>query len=314
MNDDELNQDGDRGDEALARRLEAYAAERLTPDASASTRMRARVMAAAHHQAALARASGAGSSAAAAVAAATSAAIVAPTPLHRGQRRRLVGALLAACLTVGLVVGSASASQAGGPLYPVRIWAETLTLPSSPSERATAEIRRLEARLAEASEASAAGDQAAADAALEAYGNIVGSATAGAGTDLAAGAILESSVKHNITVLTTLAGRVPEPARDAIQRAIQRAIERSDVAVDRMHANNGNSNTPTPGSGPGATPKPDRNPAPDATPKPDRTPKPAAMPGADRTPGPDKTPPAGGQPSDKPSGGPGSAPPGQSGG
>ena len=314
MNDDELNQDGDRGDEALARRLEAYAAERLTPDSSASTRMRAQVMAAAHRQAALARASGAGSSAAAAVAAATSAAIVAPTPLHRGQRRRLVGALLAACLTVGLGVGSASASQAGGPLYPVRIWAETLTLPSSPSERATAEVRRLEARLAEASEASAAGDQAAADAALEAYGNIVGSATAGAGTDLAAGAILESSVKHNITVLTTLAGRVPEPARDAIQRAIQRAIERSDVAVDRMHVNNGNPNTPTPGPGPVATPKPDKNPAPDATPKPDRTPKPAAMPGADRTPGPDKTPPAGGQPSDKPSGGPGSAPPGQSGG
>ena len=293
MNDDELIQDGDRGDEALARRLEAYAAERLTPDASASTRMRAQVMAAAHRQA-----------------------TAAPTPLHCAQRRRLVGALLAACLTVGLVVGSASASQAGGPLYPVRIWAETLTLPSSPSERATAEVRRLEARLAEAFEASAAGDQGAADAALEAYGNIVGSATADAGTDLAAGAILESSVKHNITVLATLAGRVPEPARDAIERA----IERSDVAVDQIHANNGNPGTPTPGSGPVATPKPEKTLAPDATPKPDRTPKPVGTPsanetpGSNKTPGPDKTPPAGGQPSDKPGGGPGSAPPGQSGG
>ena len=155
MNDDELIQNRDRGDEVLARRLEAYAAERLTPDASASTRMRAQVMAAAHRQA-----------------------TAAPTPLHLAQRRRLVGAFLAASLTVGLVVGSASASQAGGPLYPVRIWAETLTLPSSPSERATAEVRRLEARLAEAFEASAAGDQGAADAALEAYGNIVGSAIA----------------------------------------------------------------------------------------------------------------------------------------
>ena len=319
MNDDELSQDGDPGDEALAKRLAAYAAERLTPGSSATTRMRAHVMAAADRLAVLVRADATGPSAAAGVAGPYAAA-AAPTPLHRGRRRRLVGILLAACLTVGLVVGSASASQAGGPLYPVRIWAETLTLPSSPSERATAEARRLEARLAEASEASAAGDHSAADAALEAYGNIVVSATADAGTDLAAGAILDSSVKHNTTVLTSLAGRVPEPARDAIQRAIQR----SDTAVDQMHANNGNPGTPTPDPGPVATPKPEKTPAPDATPKPDRTPKPAATPGAnetpapnrtpgpDKTPRPDKTPPAGGQPSDKP-GAPGT-PPGQSGG
>ena len=290
MNDDGLSQDGDTGEEALARRLEAYAAARLTPGSSASTRMRAQVMAAADRQAALVLHRE-------------------PTPSHRGQRRRLVVALLAACLTIGLVVGSASASQAGGPLYPVRIWAETLTLPSSPSERATAEVRRLTARLAEASQASAAGDQAAADAALEAYGNIVGSATADAGTDVAAGAILESGVKHNVTILTALAGRVPEPARDAIQRAIQR----SDVAVDQIHANNGNPGTPTPGSGPVATPNPDKTPAPDATPKPDRTPKPTATPIAGETPGPGKTPPPGGQPSAKP-GPPGSTPPDQSGG
>ena len=306
MNDDELSQDGDTGEEALARRLEAYAAARLTPGSSASTRMRAQVMAAADRQAALVLHRE-------------------PTPIHRGQRRRLVVALLAACLTLGLVVGSASASQAGGPLYPVRIWAETLTLPSSPSERATAEVRRLTARLAEASQASAAGDQAATDAALEAYGNIVDRATADAGTNLAAGAILESGVKHNVTVLTTLAGRVPEPARDAIQRAIERAIQRSDVAVDQIHASNGNPGRPTPASGPVATPNPDKTPAPDATPKPDRTPKPTATPtaggppgpgktpGPSKTPGPGKTQPPGGQPSTKP-GPPGSTPPSQSGG
>ena len=296
MNDDELSQDGDPGDEALAQRLAAYAAGRLTPGSSATTRMRAQVRAAADRQAALVLHRE-------------------PTPIHRGHRRRLVVALLAACLTIGLVVGSASASQAGGPLYPVRIWAETLTLPSSPSERAAAEVRRLEARLAEASQASAAGDQAAADAALEAYGNIVDHATADAGTDLEAGAILASGVKHNVTVLTTLAGRVPEPARDAIQRAIQR----SDVAVDQIHANNGTPGTPTPGPGPVATPRPDKTPAPDATPKPDRTPKPTATPVAGetpapgKTPGPGKTPPPGGQPSAKP-GPPGSTPPDPGGG
>ena len=320
MNDDGLSQDGDPGDEALGQRLAAYAAGRLTPGSSAITRMRTQVMAAAHRQAALARADATGPSAAAGVAG-PSAAAAAPTPLHRGRRRRLVVALLAACLTIGLVVGSASASQAGGPLYPVRIWAETLTLPSSPSERAAAEVRRLEARLAEASEASAAGDHSAADAALEAYGNIVVSATADAGMDLGAGAILDSSVKHNITVLTSLAGRVPEPARDAIERAIQR----SGTAVDQMHAKDGNPGTPTPDPGPVATQKPEKTRAPDATPKPDRTPKPAATPGANKTPGPnrtpgpdrtprpDKTPPPGGQPSDKP-GAPDSTPASQSGG
>ena len=50
MNDDELSQDGDPGDEALAQRLAAYAAGRLTPGSSATTRMRAQVMAAADRQ------------------------------------------------------------------------------------------------------------------------------------------------------------------------------------------------------------------------------------------------------------------------
>ena len=49
-------QQQDRNDDELTRRLEAYAEARLSPELSATIRMRTRVMTAAHRQAALARA------------------------------------------------------------------------------------------------------------------------------------------------------------------------------------------------------------------------------------------------------------------
>jgi hypothetical protein len=298
--DNDLMQHQDRKDDELTRRLEAYAEARLSPELSATIRMRTRVMAAAHRQAALARAD--------ADRAAAEAAIVAQAHVDRTRRsrwRRPLTALLAAGLTLAVGVGSVAASQAGGPLYGVRIWAETLTLPSEADARAQAELQRLQDRLAEAAAATAAGDTNAANAALEAYAAIVNEATDDAGNDVSAAAKLETGVRSNIDVLTVLSGRVPN---DAARDAIQRAIDRSDSALDKMH---GNPNVVPPAAEPSRSPKPDKTanpnkptdvPAPTAKPRP--TPKPDATTNAASTPRPDRT----------PRGGPPSLPPGLGGG
>jgi hypothetical protein len=303
--DKDFMQHQDPEDDELARRLEAYAEARLSPELSATIRMRARVMAAAHRQAALARADADRAVAAAAIAAQAQA-----DRTRRSHWRRPLTALLAAGLTLGVGVGSVAASQAGGPLYGVRIWAETLTLPSEADARAQAELQRLQDRLAEAAAATAAGDLNAANAALEAYAAIVNEATEDAGNDVSAAATLETGVRSNIDVLSVLVLRVPtEAARDAIQRA----IDRSDSALDELH---GNPNDTPPGLDPARTPKPEATERPDRTANPNRptdipadptakphpTPKPDATINAASTPAPDRTP-RGGPPSEPPGGG-----------
>ncbi|OGO54978.1 MAG: hypothetical protein A2Z32_09610 [Chloroflexi bacterium RBG_16_69_14] len=86
--------------------------------------------------------------------------------------------------------------------------------------RAEAEVDRLEARLDEAQQASAAGDAAAVEAALEAYSSIVIEAVAGSGGDPAATVAIEVTVTRHVVVLTALVDRVPAPAREAIQNAL----------------------------------------------------------------------------------------------
>jgi len=296
----------DREDDELTRRLEAYAEAGLSPELSATIRMRARVMAAAHRQAALARADADRAAAAAAIAA------QAQDRTRRSAWRRPLTALLAAGLTLAVGVGSVAAAQAGGPLYGARIWAETLTLPSEADARALAELQRLEDRLAEAAAATAAGDQNAANAALEAYAAIVNEATENAGNDVSAAATLETGVRSNIEVLTVLAERFETEhgqAGEAIERALQRAIDRSDSALDKLHRN---PNVVPPAAEPSKSPKPDKTANPNqptnvpgaATAKPQPTPKPDATLNAASTPKPDRT----------PRGGPPSIPPGREGG
>jgi hypothetical protein len=298
--DKDFMQHQDPEDDELTRRLEAYAEARLSPELSATIRMRARVMAAAHRQAALARADADRAAAAAAIAA------QAQDRTRRSAWRRPLTALLAAGLTLAVGVGSVAAAQAGGPLYGVRIWAETLTLPSEADARALAELQRLEDRLAEAAAATAAGDLNAANAALEAYAAIVNEATEDAGNDVSAAATLETGVRSNIDVLTVLVDRVPS---DAARDAIQRAIDRSDSALDEMH---GNPQGTPPGLDPARTPKPEATEGADRTANPNKptdkpavpTDKPDATINAASTPAPDRT----------PRGGPPSAPPGGGGG
>ena len=301
----------DPEDDELTRRLEAYAEARLSPELSATIRMRARVIAAAHRQAALARADA--DRAAAAIAAQAQG-----DRTRRSAWRRPLTVLLAAGLTLAVGVGSVAAAQAGGPLYGARIWAETLTLPSEADARAQAELERLQDRLAEAAAATAAGDLNAANAALEAYAAIVNEATEGAGNDVSAAAMLETGVRSNIDVLTILAERFETghgQAGEAIDRALQRAIDRSDSALDKMH---GNPNVAPPAAEPSRSPRPDKTANPNrptdvpaaATEKPRPTPKADPTTNAAATPEPDRTP-RGDPPSDPPGGtGGGDAPQG----
>jgi hypothetical protein len=305
--DENRMQPRDHEDE-LTRRLEAYAEARLTPDLSATTRMRARVMAAAHRQAALARAE------ADRVAEEAALRRLAERP-RRSPWRRPLTALLAAGLTLAVGVGSVAAAQPGGPLYGARIFAETLSLPSEPNARAQAELSRLQDRLAEAAAAGHAGDVNAANAALDAYAAIVNEATAAVGNDVAAAATLETGVRSNIAVLTVLAGRtdVPDAAREAIDGALQRAIDRSDSALDQMHGRPGATPTDSPPGQEGRptpTPRPTKSANPNkpptlepagATAKP--TPRPQATPKPQATPRPERTPRSDGRPTQPPAGG-----------
>lgn len=268
MDNDRMQRRNRRNDE-LARRLAAYAEARLSPEPTATTRMRAHVMAVAHHRTAIARAG--------ADRAAATAALAAADRTRRPMWRRPFTALLAAGLTLVVGVGSVAAAQPGGPLYGTRIWAETLTLPANANERAQAELRRLEERLSEAAAATAAGDVNAANAALDAYSAIVNEATHDVGNDVAAAATLNTGVRSNIDVLRVLVDRFQTghgQAGEAIHRALQRAIDRSDSALDELHGKPSD----TPGGQPAANPtkNPDATDRPGNSANPNRlTPKPA---------------------------------------
>ena len=295
----------------VERRLDDFARGRLTPSAASKARSRARVM----REARLAFADQA-SGAAAATASAELA--VARARSRRAAMRRATALLAAAVLSLIAVGGALAASGAGGPLYPARVWIETVTLPSDPGARAAAELTRLESRMSELEAAVRSGDRAAAAAALAAYEQIADEALAGAGTDQAAIDKLLAALDRHVAVLERVASQVPAQAAESINGNIEKAINHNDAAIQRIDAGP-NGNGPAGGSGaqPGAGPaaKPEATPKPEPTPRP--TPK-ASPPG----PAPHPTAaPAGGAaeptpkvPPGKPTARPEKTPPGKSGG
>jgi hypothetical protein len=248
MQEDAMDQ-FDRGYLEVARRLEAYADLRLTPSLAATTGIRASVMQAAHRRAALIQADPTLVTSPAALAAERS-----QSTRARAHWRRPVGALLAASLTVGIVVGMVSAASPGGPLYATRLWVEMANLPADPVARAGAELARLQDRLREAQQASSAGDGEAAEAALTAFAAILAEAQQGSSGDAAASAAFEGGVARHVAVLTQLLGTVPATARDAIQHA----LASSTKILDDLHPTIGtdtdgnNGNPPVQPAGPGA--------------------------------------------------------------
>jgi hypothetical protein len=306
---DDMMLDLTAGNQMLRRRLDAYADARLSPEPAAAARMRARVMAAAHRQAAL-------TSAGAGLTLLTTEPPVTRRALARHPATRIAGVLLSAALGLSLAVGTALAADAGGLFYPARLGLETLLLPTDPSERAIAELARLESRLHEAQAASERGDSAALSAAMDAYTAIVTAASrdAIAAHDPVASAALEAGVSRNIAVLQAILERAPAAAVDGLTRA----IERSDTTLDDIHGAAGGNDGGNGGggpSGPGATDAPTAVPTdepaasdPTKEPKPTKAPTDEPTPRTERTPRPERTPdrtPPGQGPDDpgRPSGG-----------
>jgi hypothetical protein len=282
--DDEM-QAIDAGTFELGHRLEAYARARLSPDPRATARTRARVMREARLSFDAAR-----------IAVHVAPAIAA----SRGSaRRRMIMPFLAAAVWLGIAVSSISAAQAGGPLYPTRMWVETALLPSGAGARTAADLNRLDARLAEALSGAARGDRDAVAAALGAYFQIADDAISESVGDAGLETIVADALDHHQAVLTAVAGRLADEgnatALDAIERNIQRAIEHNAAVIQAIgdHGNPqggpGNGATGNGGSGGSAG----HTPPPAVTPtdhpaaggdKPARTPKPAPTPQPNHTP------------------------------
>jgi hypothetical protein len=301
-------------DMELEQRLDAYARARLsiTPDAAA--RMRERVM----REAQLTLG---GTTAGPRLTVVGRGSHSHTAGRTRARLRRGGALLLAAGLAAGVLAGTAAAAHPGGPLYRTQIWVEEMTLPADPAERAVAELRRLESRLAEIEAAALSGDKSAVAAAILAYGQIADEALTQAGTDASTLDRLRIALDRHLAVLLAVAATAPPQAQEAIGRNIDRAVEHNDATLDKIVAR-----TPPPkateggsgtegganpgGANPGGAAGPAATPTPDVTKKPHPTPEPDAPPAA-ATPAPTPKPPdhpGGGKPSPKPSQGVGRAP------
>lgn len=149
---------------------------------------------------------------------------------HGSGSRRSTALLLAAALTLGSAVAVFASSAPGGPLYEARVWLETVTLPADTDARALEQIRQIEDRLVDSERAATAEDGNAVAAATEAYREAVDAAIVEAGTDTDRLDRLEAALGLHVTVLETLADKLPDAAADGIQRA----IEASQKAVDKI--------------------------------------------------------------------------------
>lgn len=218
------------GDE-LARRLEAYAELRLSPDPASAGRSRSAILAEARRPK-------------------PGPALAGP---ERTARRRWLAVSLAAALTVVFGVGAVASAAPGGALYQFRLWAEGVILPASGDARSDAILAHLVYRIDEASAAAARGDDAAVAEALAAYRSEVEAALTAAGDDDERLARLEAALGKHLAVLEALTEKVPEQARGAIEHA----IEQSAKAVEQIgesggpDASHGPERTPRPGNGPG---------------------------------------------------------------
>ncbi|HEY8818855.1 MAG TPA: hypothetical protein VIM25_08550 [Candidatus Limnocylindrales bacterium] len=283
--DDDMIESADFGYFELARRLEAYADQRLSPSLVATTRMRTAVMTAAHRRAALIKADATFDAARATTSARAHQHLAAePATANRSPWRRPVAAVMVGCLSLALLAGTALAAEPGGPLYAVRIWTEMATLPGNLADRAQAEIGRLQDRLDEAQRASAEGDVFGTEAALAAYSAIVVEAANGSGGDPAASAAIAASVKDQMATLRLMLKDLPGPARAAAQAALSSSTTALGTLDGPSRDGGGDQKVGVPGADPTASPRPDK--ATTGTGGP--SPKPAASP----NPGaPTKTPP-----------------------
>lgn len=176
---------------------------------------------------------------------------------HGSGSRRAGALLLAAALTLGGAAAAFAGSSPGSPLYEARIWLETATLPADADARALERIRHIEERLVDSERAAVAEDGNAVAAATEAYREAVDVAVAEAGTDTAKQDRLRAALGLHVTVLETLADRLPAAAANGIARAIeasQKAVNKIDEKHSKPAATDGSAEpTDKPGNGPPAS-------------------------------------------------------------
>jgi len=192
--------------EELERELRTYASARLSPDRLASHRMRTAVMEHART--------------------ATPVGLAAPVPHRldvlsalRVGTRRLAPFALVAALAVGAGSVAGAAATPGGPLYPARVWVETVLLPAGGEARSDAQQALLNERINEISGALGAGNDGAADAASDAYDQEVDQALAQAAQDRAALLQLRATVARHLAHLQSLA-KPNDKAGGQLQRLI----------------------------------------------------------------------------------------------
>jgi hypothetical protein len=238
MNQERDVHDDHPGTAELARRLEAYASARLSPDRAAAARIRVAVIEEARMRA-------------------LETSIRTTPHRHRAGPRRFAALLLAAGLTLAAAVAVSAGSAPGGPFYGARIWLEAATLPANADDRALERVRQIEERLLDAERAAASGDPHALAAAIQAYRDAVDEAMAEVGDDAERLARLEEALGHHVAVLEALSARLPDAADDGIDRA----IEASQKAVEKIgKTKHGPAAKPTDKPGktlePGATERP----------------------------------------------------------
>ncbi len=231
----------DAGGIELERRLDAFARARLGPDPQAAARIRARVMREARLHGEAARI----------------AVHIAPAiaTQRRSPARRLIMPFVAATAWLAIGVGSIAAAQAGGPLYPTRLWIETATLPAVGGPRIEADLQRLDTRVGEVLSAATRSDMGAVAAALDAYAVVAQDATASSAADTALQARVEEALSHHQAVLaavaTNLAAKGNDTAASAIQRNLQRAIDQNAAVILTLKNPRANGPGNANGNGPG---------------------------------------------------------------
>lgn len=199
--------------------------------------------------------------------------------IHVGRRAAIL-ALGLTIATVGSVAGAESGP--GEAFYDARLAVETLALPPDDTpEGVVARLSLLDRRLAEATEASERGDDAAAAAALGAYRSRLGElfpAGAPGAVDLAGVAIpgVElASVERRLSAGGGLIERIgrglrADPARarlllddvSRIRSAIAEQVARDDAARENAGSGNGLGPRTNPAGGGSAKPKASPTPAP----------------------------------------------------
>lgn len=175
--------------------------------------------------------------------------------------RRLAFATLGAVLVLTVAAGGFAASGPGLPVYPLRLAAEELFLPSDGAARLEAQLGRLERRLDEAARATNAGASAAA---LEAYERIATDLISGTAPSGSGDQRIEARVAEQVRSLRNMAGagsgRGAEALRSANGLLLWLGGDDSDLRMP---------GAPNPSATPSRAPQRSPSPTPDASPSPD---------------------------------------------